>query len=378
MSQSITWVGIDAHKKTLFVAARCGSELRQWQVANQPKAVAGLAKKLVKDAPGEVRCCYEAGPTGFSLQRQLQAAGALVCEVIAPSLIPVKAGERVKTDRRDAQKLASYLEAGLLTVVQPPSPEDEAARDLMRCRSALVGDLTKAKHRLSKFLLRQGMHYTGGKTAWTRMYFNWLSKLRFEHPAAEVVFQQYLLAIHTLKEQLCALEAKIHELSVHDTYKEAVGVLRCFHGVNTVAAMTLLTEIHDFRRFDSPRKLMSYLGLTPSEHSSGESRNQGSITKTGTAHGRRMLVESAWHYRRALRVGPGLRHRREGQPAWAIDIATKAHQRLSRRYHRLTESGKPSQKVAIAVARELAGFIWAMMHRLQQQKLLTEPSQAAA
>lgn len=370
MQESITWVGIDAHKKSHQVAVLEDGTWREWQIANESKAIRRMARELVKRAPGEVRCCYEAGPTGYALKREMEAAAPeLVCDVIAPSLIPVKAGERVKTDRRDARKLAKYLEAGLLTEVHPPSERDESARDLTRCRHALKGDLTRARHRLSKLLLRRGVHYTTGKTAWTKMHHKWLRGLRFEHRVDQVVFDQYLLAVEQLLERLGHIDTELKKLSESEPYREAIGWLRCFRGIDTVAAMTILTEVHDFRRFDSPLQLMSYLGLTPREHSSGTSKKLGGITKAGNTYARRMLVEVCWQYRHRASVGAGLRARRDGQPAWAIATADKAQLRLCTRYQRMLARGKPPQKAVIAVARELVGFIWAAMREGEQHQL---------
>ena len=369
MHEAITWVGIDAHKKTLQFAVLESGQLREWEIANESKAIRRVARKLVKQAPGEVRCCYEAGPVGYALKRELEAAAPeLVCEVIAPSLIPVKSGDRIKTDRRDARKLATYLQAGLLTEVHPPSEQDESARDLTRCRRALKGDLMRARHRLSKWLLRRGMHYTEGKVQWTGMHRRWLKSLTFERGTDQVVFDQYLLGIEQLDLRLKELDAELQKLAESESYREPVGWLRCFRGIDTVAAMTLLTEVHDFRRFDSPLQLMSYLGLTSSERSSGESRNQGAITKTGNTHARRMLVEVGWHYRHRAGVGAGLSARRKGQPAWAIAIADKAQMRLCKRYQRLLARGKPPQKATVAVARELAGFLWAVLREGEQRQ----------
>lgn len=365
MYEPITWVGIDAHKKRLqFAALEEGGELREWEIANDPKTIRRIARKLIRQAPGEVRCCYEAGPLGYALKRELEAAAPeLVCEVIAPSLIPVKSGDRVKTDRRDARKLAQYLEAGLLTEVHPPSEEDESARDLTRCRRALKGDLMRARHRLAKWLLRRGVYYTTGKKQWTGMHHKWLRSLQFERSVDQVIFDQYLLAVDQLMERVEHLGTEITKLSESEGFRDRVGWLRCFRGIDTIAAMTILTEIHDIRRFDSPRHLMSYLGLTPSEYSSGESRKQGSITKAGNSYARRILVEVCWHYRHRAGVGAGLRKRRDGQPGWAIGIAEKAQARLCRRYQRLVARGKPSQKAVIALARELVGFLWSVMRQ---------------
>jgi len=360
MHECITWVGIDAHKKCLQFAVLEAGQLREWRIANESRAIRRVARKLVKEAQGEVRCCYEAGPIGYALKRELEAAAPeLVCEVIAPSLIPAKSGERIKTDRRDARKLAKYLQAGLLTEVHPPSEQEESARDLTRCRRALKGDLMRARHRLSKWLLRRGVHYTAGKKQWTGMHHKWLRSLRFEQVIDQMVFDQYLLFIEQLLQHLEHIDVELKKLSESDVYRKPIGWLRCFRGIDTVAAMTILTEVHDFRRFDSPLQLMSYLGLTPSEHSSGESQKQGAITKTGNTYARRVLVEVCWHYRHRVGVGSRLRARRTGQPAWAIATADKAQIRLCKRYQRLVARGKPSQKAVIAVARELVGFLWA-------------------
>jgi transposase len=371
VDKNITWVGIDAHKKTLQIAVFDGrSVVSEWEVANELKAIQRLARKLVRLAGGgELRCCYEAGPCGYALKRQLEAAEAgLICEVIAPSLIPVKAGERVKTDRRDARKLAQYLASGLLTEVRPPSEQDEAVRDLTRCRLAMKADQMRARHRLSKLLLRRGIHYTAGKKAWTDTYHKWLGTLRFENPIDQFVFDQSRLAVEQAMQRIEQIEAELQRVSQSAPYAAPVGWLRCFRGIDTVAAMTLIAEVHDFRRFDSPLQLMAYFGLTPSEHSSGESKKRGAITKTGNTHARRLLVEVSWHYRHRAGVGKGLRERRQGQPAWAIAVADKSQQRLCRRYQRLTAAGKAPQKAAVAVARELVGFIWSAMREGDRQQ----------
>lgn len=372
MEQDITWVGIDAHKKTLQIAVFDGtSVVSEWEIGNESKAIQRLARKLVKQAAGgEVRCCYEAGPCGYVLKRQLEAAAPeLICEVIAPSLIPVKSGERVKTDRRDARKLAHYLASGLLTEVHPPSEQDEAVRDLTRCRLAMKGDLMRARHRLSKLLLRRGIQYTAGKKAWTDAYHKWLGTVKFDNPIDQMVFDQYRLVVEQAMQRIEYIEAELQLVSQGPAYAAPVGWLRCFRGIDTVAAMTLIAEVHDFRRFDSPLQLMAYLGLTPGEHSSGESKKRGPITKTGNTHARRILVEVSWHYRHRAGVGKRLRERRQGQPAWAIAIADKSQLRLCRRYQRLTASGKAPQKAAVAVARELVGFIWATMKEGQHQQV---------
>lgn len=261
MEESITWVGIDAHAKSLHFAVRDKSGLRDWKVNNEKRAIRRIAKKLVREAAGEVRCCYEAGPTGYALKREMEAAAPeLIVEVVAPSLIPQKSGDRVKTDRRDARKLAEYLAAGLLTEVHPPSEADEATRDLVRCRRAMKGDLMRARHRMSKLLLRRGIRYTAGKKAWTQGHRKWLGTLRFDNAVDTIVFDQYLLAIEQLMERIAHIDAELKKVSETEPYREPVGWLRCFCGIDVVGAMTVLAEVHDFRRFNSPRQLMSYSG----------------------------------------------------------------------------------------------------------------------
>lgn len=363
MSEGITWVGMDVHKKSINVAMLLPDREKpvEWQLINEPRTVRRLAKKLVREAPGEVRACYEAGPCGFVLQRELEATAPLVCEVVAPSLIPVKPGERVKTNKRDARKLAEYLRSDLLTVVRPPSEAEEATRDLCRCRESVKEDLTRARHRLSKYLLRRNVFYSARGKSWTKKHRQWLRGLRFENATDQVVFDEYLQAVEHREERLKGMDEQIVVASKKGPYREPVAYLRCFRGIDTITAMTVVAELHDFMRFNSPRQLMSYLGLVPSEYSTGDHQSRGSITKAGNSHVRRVLVEAAWHYRHRPGVGAALRKRREGQPEWVIRIADKAQQRLCRRYQRLTAKDKPKNKAVVAVARELSGFIWSVL-----------------
>lgn len=366
MEKGITFVGMDAHKKAINVAVLFPGNPRplEWELPNEPAAVKRLVKKLRREAPGEVRCCYEAGPVGYTLQRQITSdkSAGVICEVIAPSLVPVKPGDRVKTDRRDARKLAELLRAGLLTEVHPPTEAEESVRDLSRCREDAKQNLLSARHRLGKMLLRRGLVYGLGKKAWTQRHRQWLKGLTFGHEADQAVFDDYLLGVEHIEERILTLDAKLSSLAQQDPYREPVGWLRCFRGIDTVTAMILVTELHDFRRFQSPRHLMAYLGLTPSEHSSSDKRRLGSITKAGNSHVRRVLVETSWHYRHRPGVGKALRQRRQEQPGRVIALADKAQQRLCRRYHRLAERGKPVNKVIVAVARELVGFLWVALH----------------
>lgn len=363
MEKRITFVGLDAHKVSIKVAALLPAQTKpvECQLANEKAAVRRMVRKVQRVSPdNEVRFCYEAGPCGYALQRWIQEAGA-VCVVVAPSLIPRKPGDRIKTDRRDARKLAELFRAGLLTEVHAPTPADEAARDLCRAREDAQEDLMRCRHRLSKMLLRRGWTWNGTKRAWSQGHRLWLRSLRLEHQADQVVLEDYLLAIEQLEQRLPWLEQRIEELSQQPAYAEAVAALRCFRGIDTITAMGLVTELHDFMRFNSARGLMAFLGLVPSEHSSGESERRGGITKAGNRHARRLLIEAAWHYRHRPNAA-NLKHRRQGQPPHVVALADKAMLRLHRRFNRMLEKGKPRPKIVVAVARELAGFVWAALH----------------
>lgn len=362
-AEIMTHVGFDAHKRTIQVAMLPpnGGSVVEWQEPNESAAISRLARRLLRESRGDLVCCYEAGPTGYSLQRQLEGLG-VHCLVIAPSLIPVKPGSRIKTDRRDARKLAELLRADLLTEVHPPTASEESLRDLCRCREDAQQDLTRARHRMSKFLLRRHCVFSRSKRAWGTLHMTWLRSLTFEDRAARATFDAYLIAIDERVERLKQIDATLSEIASQEPYKESVGWLRCFRGIDSVTAISLLAELHDFRRFRSARELMSYLGIVPSENSSGDSRRRGSITRAGNGHVRRLLVEAAWHYRHRPGVGLPLRRRREGQPQRVIAVADRAQSRLHRRYTRLVARGKPSTKAVVAVARELTGFIWFVLH----------------
>jgi transposase len=357
---STTFVGLDAHKASISVAMLLPEEMKpvEWQCTNERAVVRRMVRKVMRQAPGEVRFCYEAGPCGYALQRWIEEEGP-VCVVVAPSLIPRKRGDRIKTDRRDARKLAELDRAGLLTEVHPPTQEDEAARDLCRAREDAQEDLVRSHHRVSKLLLRRGIPWTGGKN-WSQAHRRWLKSLRFEHRADQWVFEDYLLAMDQIETRLKALEAQIGVVSREPRYAEAVGALRCFRGIDTITAMSIVAELHDMMRFDTPRGLMAYLGLVSSEHSSGGKEHRGGITKAGNSHVRRLLIEAAWHYRHRPGVKT-LAKRREGQSPRVIAIADRAMHRLHRRFNRMLERGKERPKVAVAVARELTGFVWAAL-----------------
>lgn len=361
MEEGITFVALDAHKVENQAAMLLPGETKpvEWDCLNERGAVRRMVKKVRRQAPGEVRFCYEAGPCGYALQRWITEEGAS-CVVVAPSLIPRKPGDRIKTNRRDARKLVELFRAGLLTEVHPPTEQDEAVRDLCRAREDAHQDLVRSRHRLSKLLLRRGWAWTGGKKAWGQGHRLWLRSLRFEHQADQLVFDDYLRAIEQIEERLRCLEQSIEQVSQQAPYAEPVAALRCFRGIDTITAMGLVAELHNFMRFNSPRGLMAFLGLVPSEHSSGESEHRGAITKAGNSHARRLLIEAAWHYRHRPSTA-SLKQRRQGQPARVVALADKAMHRLHRRFNRLLAKGKPRPKVAVAVARELTGFIWAAL-----------------
>jgi transposase len=360
VKQITTYVGIDAHKKDLFVAMLVGQQKTPvtWQLANEPQAVRRLVRKLEREAAGAVQVFYEAGPCGFALQRQVTTA-RVSCDVVAPALIPRKPGERVTTNRRDARKLVELGRAGLLTAVQPPTAEDEAVRDLARARDDAREDLQRCRHRLGKLLLRRGLHYTGRN--WTRAHRAWIDGLTWTYAAERAVVDDYLLAIDHTEARLLELDARLAEIAETEPYREPVGWLRCFRGIDTLTAMLILAELHDFRRFASAPALMAYLGLVPGEDSSGEKHRRGRITRTGNALVRRLLVEVAWHYQHRPSVGVALARRRKGQPSRVIAIADRAQQRLCRRFRKLATEHKPAPKIAVAIARELAGFVWAAL-----------------
>jgi len=354
-------VGLDTGKsKTQGLALLGeGTEEVEFETPTERHAVRRMVRRLSRKSGGQLSFCYEAGPCGYELQRWIRAEGA-ECVVVAPALLPGKAGERIKTNRRDARKLAMAHRAGLLTEVHPPTPEEEGARDLVRGREDLVGDLRRSRQRIKSLLLRRGLSLPGSKGTWTVAYRRWLKSLAWENEADRVIFSDYLLGLEHAEERLKHLEAKIKEISQRDPWRERVGWLRCLRGVDTLTAMTLLTELHGWERFRTPRELMSYLGLVPSENSTGLDVRRGSIGG-GNRYARRVLIEAAQHCAMRPSVGAALKKRREGQPGWVLAIADRAQLRLHRRFWHLQLSGKNRTKAIAAVARELAGFIWAIL-----------------
>src|SRR5579872_5675300 len=358
MTKVRTWAGLDVHAAATVacVVDAESVEMRVHRLSGRTSEVAAFCVQL----PAPARVAYEAGPTGFELARSLAGAG-VGCVVAAPGKIERPAQDRVKTDRRDAERLVRLLMISGLHPVRVPSSEEEALRDLVRARECIRGDLMRARHRLGKLLLRHDVRYEDTASAWTAAHRAWLSKVELGERAAQATLLDYLGAIDALVIRRDSLERMIGELVPLSPWAEPVARLRCLRGIDTLSAVGLCAEIGDFARFESPAKLMSYLGLVPSEHSSGQQRRQGAITKTGSRHARRLLVEAAWHYRRPPRKGTTLQRRQQDQPAQALAISWKAQQRLHQIWRRLdTQRGKRKTLVAVAVARHLAGFCWAI------------------
>jgi transposase len=346
-------VGLDVHARSIRLSAvRADELLLERTLAYDEEAVVRVLRRWPA-----VRCCYEAGPTGYGLYRQLVERG-IDCQVVAPGLVPQRPGERVKTDPRDARKLARLHAGGLLEAIYVPSPELEAARDLVRAREDARLDRMRDRQRLSKFCLRHGRLLP--TSAWTVTRRKWLSEQRFEYTAEQLTFDSYLHAVDLVDARIEALERAIRATAEQGAWSELVARLRCLRGVDTLTALALVAEIGDFSRFRTAEEFMAFVGLVPTEHSSGEQRRQGAITKVGNSHVRRLLVEAAWHARRRPKVGYELARRQRGQDALVIERAWRCQQRLHQRWQRMASRGKPQQKIVVACARELAGFVWAI------------------
>ena len=360
----ITYVGLDVHKEGIVVAVAEGGlrgEVREYgRIANTAAALDRLMRKLGSTGV-RLRFCYEAGPCGYGIQRHLSARGH-DCVVVAPSLIPKRAGDRVKTDRRDAAGLARLHRAGELTAVWVPDAEHEAMRDLVRARLDAVHALRRARQQLSGFLLRQGCHY--GRPAWTKLHRRWLAGLKFEQAVHHIVLEDYIAAVEAAEARRGRLTAQIEAMLPDWTLAPVVAALQTMRGMALVNAATLIAELGDLSRFANPRQLMAYLGLVPCEHSSGASVRRGGLTKAGNSAARRLLIEAAWCYRFPARVSRELLLRQEEQPKPIREIAWKAQLRLCARYRRLARSGKPASSRAIAAVTTLAGFIWAIARRV--------------
>jgi transposase len=362
MPESTTlYVGMDVHKESIAVAYVARDHDAQviylGTIGTRQADIDQLIRQLHSKAKHLV-FVYEAGPCGYWLYRYLSKKG-YVCWVVAPSLIPKKAGDRVKTDRRDAVQLARFMRSGDLTPVYVPTVEDEAIRDLCRAREDAIADLKAAKFRLKAFLLRHDIRYTGQAT-WGPAHLRWLSEVVCPTPAQQIVFQEYVRAVTEHTERLQRLEQELQEHVKSWRLHPMVEALQALRGVQFTVAVTTVAELGDLTRFENPRQLMKYLGLIPSEYSTGERRRQGAITKAGNTHARRALVEGAWAYRDPAKVSRHLQLRLETQPKVSQDISWKAQVRLCQRYRRLIARGKHANQVVVAIARELVGFMWAI------------------
>ena len=369
IKQYSTYIGLDVHKDTIAVAIAPsdGSKPRYYgEITNTSKAVDKLIAKI--NPGGEVLAfCYEAGPCGYGLYRQLTAMGH-DCTVVAPSLIPTKPGDRVKTDRRDSESLARLHRANELTAVWVPCSEQEAMRDLTRAREDMKHLERQSRQRLSAFLLRHGKNYDSGKSKWTQAYFRWLEKIKFDQPVQQIVFQEYIDSVTQQQVRVKGLENEMEKALNDWSLAPVVEALMALRGCKLITAMTVMAELGDITRFDSPRQLMAYLGLVPSEYSSGKSTRRGGITKTGNGHVRRVLTESAWCYRFPARKTAHLQRRAELTSDAVQGIAWKAQKRLCGRYQHLMDRGLLKVKVCTAIARELVGFIWAIACEIMDKK----------
>ena len=364
MVEFITYIGLDVHKETIAVAVADGGargEVRdRGTIVNTPAALKALTAKLAAGG-NKLRFCYEAGPCGYVIHRHLTSAGH-DCAVVAPSLIPRKPGDRIKTDRRDAINLAKLHRAGELTAVWVPDAAHEAIRDLVRARQAAVRALHQARQQLSGFLLRHGHHYH--RPAWTLMHRRWLAGLAFDQAVHHLVLEDCIATVEAAAARRDRLKSHIEAMLPDWSLAPVVRGLQALRGIALVAAATLVAELGDITRFDNPRRLMAYLGLVPSEHSSGGKRRQGGLTKAGNGAARRVLVESAWSHRFPARISRDQLLRQESLAKPIRDTAWKAQERLCRRYRKLTQAGKPPTVVTAAIARELVGFVWAIAKQI--------------
>jgi transposase len=357
----IYWIGIDDHADKWTIALYKGNEEKPSKEFELVPDDTGYRKliKFLKELDGEVRIVYEAGPCGYELYRRLKKA-KLQCEVAAPSLTPRKPGERVKTNRRDAAKLGKYLRSGMLTLISVPDERRESLRDLVRARHAVQKDLLSNRHQIVKFLLRYGHRYREGKTAWTERFWTWIGKIKLEGEHGQFVLDEMIRTHRQRLEQRARYDDAIEAAAKKPEYAPYVTALSVLRGIDRLSAMTILSELGDLRRFATAPQLMGAIGLVPSESSTGDTTTRYSITKTGNAHVRHIAVEAAWQYQRRTTNGPTIKGRRKDQPQALVDIAEKCDLRLNRKFHRMTSRGKRSTVAAVAVARELMGFIWAI------------------
>ncbi len=356
----IHWMGIDDHADKWTIVHLAGTAEKPAKDFELTPNESGYRKLIAyaKGLGGTVRFVYEAGPCGYELYRRLNKAG-FRCDVAAPSLTPRKPGQRVKTNRRDAFKLARYLRAGELTLIVVPDQNRESLRDLIRARSAALKDLVSIRHQITKLLLRYGHRYRDGR-AWTCRFWAWLEKIRLEGEYGQFVLEEMICAHTERLERVSRYNDAIEAAAQKPEYAPYVAALSVLRAIDTLSAMTILAELGDLRRFATPAQLMAAVGLVPAEHSTGDKTVRLSITKAGNAHVRRIVVEAAWHYQRRLGNSAKLARRRRGQPAELLDIARRCDLRLNRKFHRMTSRGKRSTVAAVAVGRELMGFIWAI------------------
>ncbi|MBW2174671.1 MAG: IS110 family transposase [Deltaproteobacteria bacterium] len=365
MEEYDVYVGLDVHKDTITVAAafpgRSKAEPRG-MIANDKRSLRKLVKRM-RNYGDRLVFCYEAGPCGYETYRWIKEWGH-ECQVVAPSLVPRKPGQRVKTDRRDAGKLAEFLRNGDLTVVWVPDEEQEAIRELTRAREDMKHLERQLKQKLSAFLLRHGKKYGEGKSKWTQRYYRWLSEVKLESPVEQIVFEEYVDAVKQAEMRVASMEEEMRNALTSWSLSPVVESLMALRGVNLLTAMSVMAELGDISRFDSPRELMSFVGLVPSEHSSGNRRHLGAITKTGNSRVRRLMVESAWSYRFPARRSLHIQKKAEKATEEAKAIAWKAQKRLCRRYRALLNAGKIQKVATTAIARELIGFIWAIVREV--------------
>jgi transposase len=361
MNKTIKYVGLDVHKDSITIAiadeGREGEVRFYGKISNDFNQIDKVMRKLISQN-SQLLCVYEAGPCGYPIYRHLKSKD-IDCTVVAPALIPKKSGERVKTDRRDAVKLATLHRAGELTAVYVPDEEDEAIRDLVRTRGDIQKAIRKLKQQVNAFLLRHSISYPG-KTKWSKAHLTWLETIKMPHPAQQVAFTEYLDALADNDARIIRINKQIVSFCQGWRLVPVVNALQSLRGVSLISAVTVLAELGDLTRFENPAQLMAYLGLIPSEYSSGDTVKKGGITKTGNTHARRALIESAQAYRLPARKSTAIRKRQEGLPEDILDIAWNAQLRLCNRYRRLMAKGKKHNVVITAIARELAGFIWAI------------------
>jgi transposase len=356
MPDGIRWVGLDVHAResTVAVFDQASGEVTTKRVVGRPHELLPVLREI----PRPARMVYEAGPTGYGLARRARSEGLEVA-VCAPGKTDRPPSDRIKTDKRDAIRLARLLAAGELVLVTVPSVEREQLRDLVRCREDIRADLMRARHRIGKFLLRREIYYEGPAVPWTLKYRSWLTSIRFADQASRATLADYLHAHDVLIARRDQVEAELAKLALSAPCAPTIARLRCLRGIDTLTALGLCAEIGEFARFDHPDQLASYLGIVPSEHTTGSQRRLGSITKAGSTHARRLLVEASWHYRRGPVVGPALERRQRGHAPEIINISWKAQRRLNARWRQLKDARhKPGGIVAVAIARELAAYCW--------------------